>query len=205
MKVDSPTAPAVQARAEKVDKAPTQKARASSFATSFDLRNGVTKEFLQSALTTQIGKNVEAILGKHGLSLNDAAGADWSAEATSNRIVAGTTALLGIFARQNPELSDQELLDRFESTIRAGIDRGYREALGILEAVSTFSPEVRELGQTTIAMSHDKLTAWFSQQRENLAKPPETTPSDATSSKVDPASWGPQAAVLLPPAGGRIK
>lgn len=155
--------------------------RATSSAT-FDLRSGVTKDFLQSALTTEIGKQVQDVLGKHGLSLTDAAGLDWSAEATSDRIVAGTTALLHTFARQNPELSNEELLDRFESTIRSSIDRGYQQALSILEAVSTFSPEVKELGQRTIAMTHDKLTTWFAEQRENLAKPQEPEAEAATES-----------------------
>jgi hypothetical protein len=135
---------------------------------TFDLRRGVTKDFLQSALTTEIGKQIEGVLGKHGLSLTDAAGLDWSAEATSDRIVAGTTALLGVFARQHPELSDEVLLARFEDMIRGGIDRGYQQALSILEAVSTFTPEVRELGQRTIAMTHDKLTSWLAEQRKNL-------------------------------------
>lgn len=145
-------------------------ARATSSAT-FDLRNGVTKDFLQSALTTEIGQQVQDVLGKHGLSLNDASGLDWSAEATSDRIVAGTTSLLGTFARQNPDLSSEALLDKFETTIRNGVDRGYKQALSILEAVSTFSPEVKELGQRTISMTHDKLTSWFAEQRQNLSKP----------------------------------
>jgi hypothetical protein len=199
MKVESQAAAATPSRVDKADKAPAQKTREASLATSFDLRNGVTREFLQSALTTQIGKNVESMLGKNGLSLYDAVGADWSAEATSDRIVAGTTALLGVFARQNPELSDTELLDRFESTIRAGIDRGYREALGILEAVSTFSPEVRELGQKTISMTQDKLTTWFAEQRDNLAKSAETKANAEATPQVEPNAWGPVA------SAGRIR
>ncbi len=190
MKVESQAAAATPSRVDKADKAPAQKAREASLATSFDLRNGVTKEFLQSALTTQIGKNVESMLGKNGLSLYDAVGSDWSAEATSDRIVAGTTALLGVFARQNPELSDTELLDRFESTIRAGIDRGYREALGILEAVSTFSPEVRELGQKTISMTQDKLTSWFAEQRDNLTKAAAAPTSAEAAPPVEANAWG---------------
>jgi len=190
MKVESQVAAGLPSRVDKADKAPAQKVREASVATSFDLRNGVTKEFLQSALTTQIGKNVESMLGKNGLSLYDAVGADWSAEATSDRIVAGTTALLGIFARQNPELSDQELLDRFESTIRQGIDKGYREALGILEAVSTFSPEVRELGHKTMSMSHDKLTTWFAEQRDNLAKAAVAPSGGEAASQNEANAWG---------------
>ena len=155
---------------------------------TFDLKTGVTKDFLQSALTTEIGKQVQEVLGRHGLSLTDAAGLDWSAEATSDRIVAGTTALLGVFARQNPDLSNEELLDRFESTIRSSIDRGYQQALSVLEAVSTFSPEVKELGQRTIAMTHDKLTSWFAEQRENLAK---AAPAEEAEGPTESPPWPP--------------
>lgn len=185
MKVDSHNLPPPPRLEPHRASAPTPSAQTGpsvTSATTFDLRSGVTKDFLQSALTTEIGKQVQDVLGKHGLSLTDAAGLDWSAEATSDRIVAGTTALLHTFARQNPELSNKELLDRFESTIRSSIDRGYQQALSILEAVSTFSPEVKELGQRTIAMTHDKLTTWFAEQRENLAKPQEPEAEAATES-----------------------
>lgn len=193
MKVDTPHVlpPRIDAaRAPAPAQAPPRGAVASA---TFDLRNGVTKDFLQSALTTEIGKQVEGVLGKHGLSLTDAAGLDWSAEATSDRIVAGTTALLGTFARQNPELSNEELLDRFESTIRGGVDRGYQQALSILEAVSSFSPEVRELGQRTIAMTHDKLTSWFAEQRSNLKS---SSAAEAPAKEAPP--WPPLGEALPP-------
>lgn len=169
MKVDShrPTYPP---RPEALRPSPPPQSR-SADATTFDLKDGVTREFLQSALTTEIGKQVQDVLGRNGISITDAAGLDWSAEATSDRIVVGTTSLLATFARKHPDLQGQELLDAFERTIRRGIDTGYGHALSILEAVSTFSPEVKDLGQRTIAMTHEKLTKWFAEQAQQLAAP----------------------------------
>lgn len=184
MKVDTTHAHPAQLRSSET-RAPSKPAVAqpSTPRTTFDLRNGVTKEFLQSALTTEIGKNVQDVLGKHGLSLDDTAGMDWSADATSDRIVAGTTSMLSTFARQNPDLEGEALLDKFETTIRGGIDKGYQQALSILEAVSTFSPEVKELGAKTISMTHDKLTEWFAARKESL-KAAEASKSGETSDAV---------------------
>lgn len=135
-----------------------------------ELRQGLTKEYLQMALTTRVGKSVEDALKVHGLSLSDAVGVDVSAEATSDRIVTGTTAMLGIFARQNPNLSKAELIDKFEQTIRGGIDRGYQEALSILEAVESFDEGIRGLGQRTIELVHEKLDGYFAKLRESIAE-----------------------------------
>lgn len=168
--------PATHAAARR---APVAKDEAGAPRPAVDLRTGVTKEFLQAALTTQIGKAVEETLQTHGMSLQDTVGQDWSAEATSDRIVAGTTALLGVFARQNPDLSKAELVDRFEATIRGGIAKGYEEALSILEGMAAFDPSVRALGQETMRLVGSKLDTWFARVREGLqASAPDASSPD---------------------------
>ncbi len=57
---------------------------------------------------------------------------DHTPEATAQRILDGTTALLGVYAHQHPELEGQELLNSFMKTIRGGIKEGYEQAMGIL-------------------------------------------------------------------------
>jgi len=142
-----------------------------------DLKRGVTKEYLQAALTTRIGKAIEETLQANGLSLDDTVGVDWSADATSDRIVAGTTSLLGIFARQNPNLSRSELVAEFEKTIRGGIAKGYQEALSILEAMSAFDDSVRGLGQETMRLVDKKLDDYFAKLRESIQADPASSGS----------------------------
>jgi len=135
---------------------------------------GIDKEFLQRAITTRIGKAVEETLEANGLSTEGLTGVDWSAEATADRIVAGTTGMLGIFARQNPELSRADLIDKFEATIRGGIAKGYKEALSVLEAVESFDDSIRGLGAETMKRVDSKLDAFFAKLRESApASPPE--------------------------------
>ena len=45
-------------------------------------------------------------------------------EATAERIVQGATAFFSIFAKQNPQLAGQDLLNAFMNTIRSGIKQG---------------------------------------------------------------------------------
>ena len=62
-------------------------------------------------------------------------------EATADRIVSGVTAFFDIYAKQHPDLSDEDLVTSFMDTIRGGVEQGYSDAYGILEGLGAFQFE----------------------------------------------------------------
>ncbi|MFO0750964.1 MAG: DUF5610 domain-containing protein [Myxococcota bacterium] len=146
-----------------------------------DLRQGLTLEYLQEALTTRVGKAVEEKLAAQGVDLNDAVGVDVSPEATADRIFRGTTSLLATFARQNPKLSQSDLVDKFETTIRGAIKKGYNEAVHILEGFQEFDDKVRGLVQQTQDVLDKKLDTYFADLRSQLANAGSDTATTAAS------------------------
>jgi hypothetical protein len=113
---------------------------------------------------------------------------DTTPEATAERIVSGATSYFEVFKRQNPNLSEEELLNRFLSTIRGGIDRGYSEAVEILEGLGAFEFEgVKNGVEKTRQLVDEKLAAFEAFKREELGLPARSVGSDVardTSSTV---------------------
>ncbi len=94
---------------------------------------------------------------------------DVTPEATANRIVKGSTAFFEVFAKQNPNLSGEELLNKFMSTIRGGIKSGYEDAASTLEGLGAFEFDgVKEGIEETMRLVEEKLNAFESSKREEL-------------------------------------
>ncbi len=130
-------------------------------AQKLDLRTGLSKEFLQEALSTRVGKALEEKLSAYGIDLNASAGIDMSSDATADRIVQGTTGLLGVFARQNPDLSESELVDKFEQTVRGAVKKGIGEALDILKGFKEFDSGIASMVDDTSRLVDQKFDAYF--------------------------------------------
>ena len=94
---------------------------------------------------------------------------DTTPEATAERIVRGATAFFDVYAKQNPGLQGDELLNKFMQTIRGGIDAGYSDAYKTLEGLGAFQFEGVESGiQETKRLIEEKLQAYEAQKREDL-------------------------------------
>lgn len=94
---------------------------------------------------------------------------DVTPEATADRIVSGATAFFDLYARQNPELEGEELLDSFMETIRGGVDKGYGEAVDILEGLGAFDVEgVKASVEETKRLVDEKLAAYETHMRKEL-------------------------------------
>ncbi|MCB0310711.1 MAG: DUF5610 domain-containing protein [Bdellovibrionales bacterium] len=102
---------------------------------------------------------------------------DTTPEATADRIVQGATAFFDVYAKQHPELSDEDLVTNFMETIRTGIQSGYDEAFGILEEIGAFDFEgVKEGIETTKSLIDQKLVKFESLVREKLGLPQNDIP-----------------------------
>ena len=90
-------------------------------------------------------------------------------EATAERIVSSVTAFFPAFAKQNPELSPEEQLDKFMEEVKRGVQQGYDEAFDILEGLGAFNFEgVQEGVEQTKILIDSKLTAFYNLKRKEL-------------------------------------
>jgi hypothetical protein len=95
--------------------------------------------------------------------------ADYTADATSTRIVQGATAFFGVFKDQHPDLSDEDLLNKFMDTIKGGIQQGYDDAYGTLKGLGAFDLDGVQAGvEQTKILIDDKLTTFYQAKRKEL-------------------------------------
>lgn len=115
---------------------------------------------------------------------------DHTAEKTAQRIVDGTTALLGVFSRQHPDLQGNELITEFMKTIRGGIDQGYSEAEGILGDIGAFDIDgVRSGIDETKKLVEEKLKAFEDNYRkQNGLAEASPEPAESPETPVVPTS-----------------
>ncbi len=113
---------------------------------------------------------------------------DHTAEKTAQRIVDGTTAMLGVFARQNPELEGEALISEFMKTIRGGIDSGYKDAAAILGDIGALQIDGVQSGiEETMRLVEEKLKAFEDsyRQQNGLVAPATTTSTEAESAGTE--------------------
>src|SRR5471032_2011043 len=94
---------------------------------------------LYSTAINGINDALKPTLGDNAI--QNAASDDNSSAATAQRILAGSTALLAAFQAQHP---GEAGVSDFVSTIRAGFEKGYKEAAGILGALGALTGGVSD-------------------------------------------------------------
>lgn len=71
-------------------------------------------------------------------------GADFSPQATAERIVAFSTQFLGAYQEQHPEMGAEESLTAFVDIISGGIERGFAEAKDILADLKVLAGDISQ-------------------------------------------------------------
>jgi hypothetical protein len=95
--------------------------------------------------------------------------AEHTAEKTASRIADGSTALFAVYAKQNPNMEGEELLDSFMETIRGGISEGHQEAMSILEGIGALEFDSVGAGiEETMKLVEEKLVAFETNYRKNV-------------------------------------
>ncbi len=120
------------------------------------------------AAIESINERLEPALGPQALQAAVAEGVDTSPEATAERIVTGSTMLLARYQAANPQLQGQELIDRFLTVIRGGIEQGFNEARDILDGLQVLSEEIASDIDRTFALVEEGLERFRSQQLEQM-------------------------------------
>jgi len=94
-------------------------------------------------------------------------------EATAQRIVDGVAGFFSVFKAQNPDLGDEELVNKFMETIKRGINQGYSEAMGILKDTGALEFDSVKSGiEQTMELVDEKLKGLEEELRKSLGLPP---------------------------------
>lgn len=115
----------------------------------------------------------ELLRAKLPQGLQDLKPEDHTPEATASRIVDGIAGLFGIFAKSNPDLEGEELLSRFMTAARKGVETGYGDAYETLEGIGAFEVAgVKEGVERTRVLIDEKLNAFEDKMRKVLGIEP---------------------------------
>ena len=90
-----------------------------------------TLEAINERLAPELGEN--ALDTKHNAEL------DVSPEATADRILRLSTGLYSRYSEVNPDMDEEERINRFVDVIGGGIEQGFKEAKEILDALGALS------------------------------------------------------------------
>ena len=89
------------------------------------------------------------------------AGAATSPAATADRIVSFALGLHDVFSRQNAGLDEEELMARFETEIRRGINEGFGHARGVLGDLDLLDDDVEGTVDQTWDLVQQQLDEFF--------------------------------------------
>ncbi len=97
-------------------------------------------------------------------------------EATADRIVSQVGSLFDAFAKQHPDLEDEELIGKFMKLARQGVEDGYGQAFDILDNLGAFSFDGVKSGiEQTKVLLDDKLGKLEQSLRQRLGLDPVST------------------------------
>lgn len=118
-------------------------------------------------LRSKLDEQVRELFESQGIDISKQQEVDHSPAAVSKRIVEFSTNFYDIFLAQNPQLSEEQALDSFESTIRGAVDSGYGDAMDLLEGIGV--PEsVLDVSRETKGLVEERFDDFFAEKREAL-------------------------------------
>ena len=107
-----------------------------------------------------------------------------TSEATAENIVRGSTSFFAQYAKQNPNLSGEELLNSFMEQVRKGVQSGYDDAIQTLDGLGAFEFDGVKSGvEETKVLIETKLQSFEAAMRKQLGIDTETTEAAASSTK----------------------
>jgi hypothetical protein len=109
--------------------------------------------FVQDHLESEIGKQLEEVFGEFTASGDEQDDSDLSSEATAQRVFSLSKVLFELWRGQNPDMSEEELIDSFEGAIQNAVDQGYARAVDIFSSVEIDS-SVLETAVETVSILH---------------------------------------------------
>lgn len=115
-------------------------------------------ENLNDILKPQLGDNA----------IQNAASQDNSPEATAGRIVSFVKNAFAMYSQVNPMNPDGSTADKFLSLIQAGVDKGFKEARGILDSLNVLNGDIA----SNIDKTYDLVQKGLADFAASLKTPP---------------------------------
>ena len=145
-----------------------------SLTVSLNSSNEPLSLVLKTALT---GIN-EELKGDYGdNAIQNAVSQDNTPEGTASRIVSLSTAFYDAFKQQHKGEDEGEVLNKFVETLQKGVDRGFKEARGILDGLKVLNGDIA----SNIDKTYDLVQKGFADFiTAHQAKPAEATETAAT-------------------------
>lgn len=84
----------------------------------------------------------------------------WSPENTAGRIVDGALGFFEIFKKQNTKMPEAEQVEKFLTIITKSIDKGFGEAVKVLDGLKVFDGSIKNNAEATRSIITDKLDAF---------------------------------------------
>jgi hypothetical protein len=117
-----------------------------------------------------INSELEAEFGPNAAEKIKNSGIDTSPQATADRIVGFATAFYQKFSEQNPDMPEEERLDKFLSLVGGGVDKGFEDARGILDGLGVLEGKVSD----DIDSTYSLIQEGFAKFREMILNPDKT-------------------------------
>lgn len=128
----------------------------------------VTVHILLLEVRMQVSSYVGDIDGQQEIALP----VDFSPEATARRVFDFSIGMFSVYQAGHPEESADTLLAGFEALVRDAIDKGFDEALTILQETGRLNGETDEFVSKTYAVLQKLLEEFFNPQKSGATEPP---------------------------------
>jgi hypothetical protein len=208
--VAAPTAPvSVAASQQSTDAAPAPATQArlqlnaaivqASLKVSIGAQDDPLALLLKSALT---GIN-EALKGQLGdNAIQNAMSQDNTPAGTAGRIVSLSTAFFAAYQKQHAGEDPDQVLSNFMSTIKGGMEQGFKEARDILSGLSVLNGDIASNVDQTYALVQKGYADFEAAHRSKPAAQPAATPAPATqqAAATQTVAVSAQASVVASPA-----
>jgi len=133
------------------------------------------QKLLFKAAINEINDLLAPYLGENAAQKAYESDIDFSPEATADRIVDGATAFLSSFKENNPDLTEEESIERFNAIIHEGVNKGFEDAKGILDSLKVLEGKVSEDIDHTYDFVQQGLKNFTDTLLANLAQPATNT------------------------------
>jgi len=110
-----------------------------------------------------INAELEPVMGKNAEKKIYESGVDTSPKATADRIVSFATNFYSRYKELNPGGSEEETLNNFLELIKGGIDKGFNEAVTILQGLQVYEGKVQSDADETYKLIEQGLESFREQ------------------------------------------
>lgn len=116
------------------------------YRTAIDSINQILADQLNGGGDAQAASDVQSAQGAQQTPniLQQKMSEDNSPEGTSQRILSGALSFFSTYAKQHPELSQEEQAKNFVDIVRGGFEKGYAEAVDVLNGLKVFNGNIAD-------------------------------------------------------------